>query len=331
MLACGVSSAASSFCPPTSSPCPPARHSCRRSAAPCSSGELIAGFPSGDPLDLARATIYVPTQRAAAALARELVAASGKPSLILPRIAPLGAFEPTVDPGDLSAPGDSAFAERPAVGELARRMTLARMTRAWGEALRGAIRSVGPTGSLKFDESERAAGRREPGAGVRARRRSRGADRRHDHRGRRPGSASPTSSPTRSTPIGASPSTSSRSPSRPGRNGSTSSGLDRPRRDARGASPSRSRSRNVAARSRGPVDHRRLDRRQPRHRPPHRRDRARAATAPSCCPISTSTSTRPRSRSLGARRRRGGADRAGIRRRCLSRLIGLDRRRARAR
>ena len=74
---------------------PPERRSSRRSRARCSIGELIPGFPSEDPLDLARATIYLPTQRAAAALARELVKASPRRSLILPRIAPLGAFEPT--------------------------------------------------------------------------------------------------------------------------------------------------------------------------------------------------------------------------------------------
>ncbi|MFZ2108987.1 MAG: hypothetical protein WAV18_27045, partial [Roseiarcus sp.] len=68
------------------------------------SGVLIPGFPSGGPLDLARATIYVPTQRAGAALAREFVAASGTTSLILPRIAPLGAFEPTTDFGVFDAP-----------------------------------------------------------------------------------------------------------------------------------------------------------------------------------------------------------------------------------
>src|SRR5271169_5268510 len=58
-------------------------------------GELIDGFPgAGGPLALASATIYVPTQRAAAALTETLVKASGSESLLLPRIAPLGAFEP---------------------------------------------------------------------------------------------------------------------------------------------------------------------------------------------------------------------------------------------
>ena len=58
-------------------------------------GALIEGFPGlGGPLALAEATIYVPTQRAAAGLAEALLEASGRASVLLPRIAPLGAFEP---------------------------------------------------------------------------------------------------------------------------------------------------------------------------------------------------------------------------------------------
>ncbi len=116
------------------------------------SGELIENFPSPDPLDLARATIYLPTQRAAAAFARELVAASGAKSLILPRIAPLGAFEPLTPPETTEeTPG---LAERPAVGDLARRMVLAELALAWGRALKGAIRRVDADGRLVVDPSE---------------------------------------------------------------------------------------------------------------------------------------------------------------------------------
>ena len=89
------------------------------------------------------------------ALERALVAASGGASLILPRIAPLGALEPNRDTFDTLA--DDAFAEDkvpPAVGERARRMVLARLTRAWGLALRGAIRGVGADGRLTFDATE---------------------------------------------------------------------------------------------------------------------------------------------------------------------------------
>jgi ATP-dependent helicase/nuclease subunit B len=117
-------------------------------------GALIPGFPSGGPLDLASATIYLPTRRAASALARALVAASGGASLILPRIAPLGAFEPTRSPFDLEEPDAVGLGDEPAVGELTRRLTLARLTRAWGEALRGAIRRVDAAGRLTFDARE---------------------------------------------------------------------------------------------------------------------------------------------------------------------------------
>ena len=115
---------------------------------------LIPGFPSGGPVDLARATIYVPTQRAGAALAREFVAASGTTSLILPRIAPLGAFEPTTDFGVFDAPHSPRLEATPAVSELTRRLTLARLTRGWGQALRGAIRQVDAHGRITLDESE---------------------------------------------------------------------------------------------------------------------------------------------------------------------------------
>jgi ATP-dependent helicase/nuclease subunit B len=96
----------------------------------------------------------VPTQRAAAALGQALVEASGGASLILPRIAPLGAFEPRDELG-LAEPEDAVSEiAPPAVGELTRRMTLGRLTRAWGEALRGAICRVEADGRKVFDESE---------------------------------------------------------------------------------------------------------------------------------------------------------------------------------
>jgi len=120
-------------------------------------GALIEGFPrAGGAMALADATIYVPTQRAAQALARALLAASGARSLALPRIAPLGAFEP--DEGATVFAGEDAEAPRsalpPAVGALTRRHALATLTRAWGKALRGAIRTVGADGQLVVDASE---------------------------------------------------------------------------------------------------------------------------------------------------------------------------------
>ncbi len=87
-------------------------------------------------------------------MARALVEASGGTSLILPRIAPLGAFEPRDELG-LAEPDEVLSEIAPdAVGELTRRMTLTSLTRAWGEALRGAICRVEADGRKVFDESE---------------------------------------------------------------------------------------------------------------------------------------------------------------------------------
>ena len=120
-------------------------------------GRLLDGFPGpGGPLALADATIYVPTQRAGAALAQALLRASGGQSVLLPRIAPLGAFEPDDATAFYSPDDDEAPRPGPpaAVGELTRRHALAELVRAWGKALRGAIRSVGADGRLVCDASE---------------------------------------------------------------------------------------------------------------------------------------------------------------------------------
>jgi ATP-dependent helicase/nuclease subunit B len=118
-------------------------------------GVLVPGFPGdGGPLALARATIYVPTRRAARELSAALVAAGGGASLILPRIAPLGAFEAEQE-GLLFEEPDAADVEAAdAVSELTRRMILARLTRAWGQALRGAIARIDVDGQLLFHASE---------------------------------------------------------------------------------------------------------------------------------------------------------------------------------
>ena len=120
-------------------------------------GVLVDGFPgAGGAMALADATIYVPTQRAAQALAKALLSASGARSLLLPRIAPLGAFEPDETATFFEAEPEQAL--RPAlpaaVGALTRRHALACLTRAWGRALSGAIREVDADGRLVVDPSE---------------------------------------------------------------------------------------------------------------------------------------------------------------------------------
>jgi ATP-dependent helicase/nuclease subunit B len=114
-------------------------------------GVLIEGFPgAGGPMTLADATIYVPTQRAAQALTKALLAASGGRSLLLPRIAPLGAFEPDESATIFDPEGEELprGAVTPAVGALTRRHVLATLTRAWGKALKGAIRHADANGLI---------------------------------------------------------------------------------------------------------------------------------------------------------------------------------------
>ena len=120
-------------------------------------GALIDGFPgAGGPMALADATIYVPTQRAAQTLTKALLAASGGRSLLLPRIAPLGAFEPDETATLFDSEGEELprAAVPPAVGALTRRHTLATLTRAWGKALQGAIRRADADGRLIVDPAE---------------------------------------------------------------------------------------------------------------------------------------------------------------------------------
>src|SRR5271155_2704381 len=120
-------------------------------------GVLIDGFPgAGGAMALADATIYVPTQRAAQALAKALLSASGGRSLLLPRIAPLGAFEPDESATIFDPEGEELprTAIPPAVGALTRRHALATLTRAWGKALRGAIRQADADGRLIVDPTE---------------------------------------------------------------------------------------------------------------------------------------------------------------------------------
>ncbi len=95
----------------------------------------------------------MPTQRAARELSLALVQAGGGESLILPRIAPLGAFEATQDGLLFEAP-DARVEIPDAVSELTRRMVLARMIQAWGRALRGAIARIGSDGQLLFHADE---------------------------------------------------------------------------------------------------------------------------------------------------------------------------------
>lgn len=105
-------------------------------------GRLIPNFPDErDPLSLARARVFVPTRRAARALAAEIARQHKSPSVLLPRIVPLGAMDESETLGlfDIDAP----FDDQPAVvSQLERRLTLARLIAAWGNAVKNAIMYV---------------------------------------------------------------------------------------------------------------------------------------------------------------------------------------------
>jgi ATP-dependent helicase/nuclease subunit B len=121
-------------------------------------GKIVAGFaPSGDPLALASATIYVPTQRAARALEAAFLARSGGPAVLLPRILPLGALEATETPLLFAEPepGVAGLPLPPAATPIWRRLQLATLIQRWAKALTGALlRAVGPDGKAAVDESE---------------------------------------------------------------------------------------------------------------------------------------------------------------------------------
>src|ERR1700737_2806233 len=127
-------------------------------AAALLEGRVIEGFSSrAGPLEMADATIYVPTRRAALALADEFSRAIGRPSMLLPRIMPLGALEETetsllFDEAGLAGAYEPGFPE--AMGEIARRMQLAGLILTWARALSHAIVSVGARGEHAFDTRE---------------------------------------------------------------------------------------------------------------------------------------------------------------------------------
>jgi ATP-dependent helicase/nuclease subunit B len=101
-------------------------------------GRLVPGFPAaGDPLALATATIYLPTQRACR-LARDLfLDVLGRDAAILPRLAPLGG----IDEDELAlahasggASTDAALDLPAALENLERRLLLAQLILQWARS-----------------------------------------------------------------------------------------------------------------------------------------------------------------------------------------------------
>jgi ATP-dependent helicase/nuclease subunit B len=85
-------------------------------------GKLVPGFPErGDPLSLARATLYLPTQRARRLIEAAFLAAHGGNATLLPRLVALG----EVDEEEFDLTGGLDLA--PAIPPLSRRLMLARL------------------------------------------------------------------------------------------------------------------------------------------------------------------------------------------------------------
>ncbi len=102
-------------------------------------GKLVPGFPaSHDPLELSKATLYLPTRRACR-LAREVFLDQLKgDTAILPRIVALGDLDEDEIAFAEAATGDlaeTALALPPAFGALERRLTLAELISKWAAAI----------------------------------------------------------------------------------------------------------------------------------------------------------------------------------------------------
>ncbi len=119
-------------------------------------GEVIRGYAPAGPLDLAEATIYVPTQRSAQALADAFLAHRGTSSVVLPHILPLGALEGAETPLLFGDPEPELFdiPLPPAASRIWRRLRLASLIQAWAKAIGGALRSVDRQGRPSVDERE---------------------------------------------------------------------------------------------------------------------------------------------------------------------------------
>jgi len=121
-------------------------------------GEIVEGFSRAlGPLEIADATIYVPTQRAARALAEELAIALDRPATLLPRLLPLGALDATETSLLFEEPGfEPALSEKVplAASPIERRMLLAELVLQWSEALKHAIISIDDTGRKRLDETQ---------------------------------------------------------------------------------------------------------------------------------------------------------------------------------
>ena len=117
-------------------------------------GQLVPGFSrAAGPLGLASATIYLPSRRAARALAATIADRMGT-TAFLPRIRALGALEED-GLADIGLPEEDLAADQPpAIDPLRRRMILTRLILAWSQSVRHALVAVEPDGRREVAEHE---------------------------------------------------------------------------------------------------------------------------------------------------------------------------------
>lgn len=96
-------------------------------------GTLAPGFDLTDPLALARATIYLPTRRAARTLRGLLAEANGERSTVLPSIRALGEFDE--EEAAFSSEGDGVLDLKPPISAIDRLLLLAPLVQAWKRRL----------------------------------------------------------------------------------------------------------------------------------------------------------------------------------------------------
>jgi ATP-dependent helicase/nuclease subunit B len=107
------------------------------------SGAILDGFPS-DSVSLSDATIYLPTRRAARALAALLAERGEGRAQLLPRIVPLG----EADEAEFDLMGDAGFEEAevlaPPIPPLERRLILTRLVQHWSAQVDRDLLRLGP-------------------------------------------------------------------------------------------------------------------------------------------------------------------------------------------
>jgi ATP-dependent helicase/nuclease subunit B len=101
-------------------------------------GKLVPGFPSNsDPLELARATLYLPTRRACQLMRDIFLDRFNDEAAILPRIVPLGDIdEDEIIFGEaaIPEPAETILSLPPAVAPLERRLLLAQLILQWANS-----------------------------------------------------------------------------------------------------------------------------------------------------------------------------------------------------